>query len=104
MVSIIVIGIISLFIIGLGFLILSGWGDSLIAGYNTASKEKQEKVNIKRLRYVVAGILFITAVMILVPSIIVEEDNAMATIVSAAVILIVTVTGVILANTWCIKK
>ena len=104
MASIIVIGIISLFIIGLGILIISGWGDSLIAGYNTASKEKQKKVNIKRLRYVVAGILFITAVMILVPSIIVEEDNAMATIVSAAVILIVTVTGVILANTWCIKK
>lgn len=104
MVSIIVIGIISLFIIGLGVLIISGWGDSLIAGYNTASKEEQKKVNIKRLRYVVAGILFITAVMILVPSIIGEEDNAMAHIISTVVIIVVVVAGVIIANTWCIKK
>ena len=41
---------ITLLMVALAFIILKGWGDGLIAGYNTASKEKQEKYNIKRLR------------------------------------------------------
>ena len=32
--------------VGLGCLILSGKGDNLIAGYNMASKEEREKVNV----------------------------------------------------------
>ena len=34
---------IALMMVALAFVILKGWGDRLIAGYNTASKEEQEK-------------------------------------------------------------
>ena len=52
----------------LGIVILSGKGDNLIAGYNTASEEERREVNIKRLRIVVAGICFLTPILIGIPS------------------------------------
>ena len=38
----------------IGIVILIGKGDWLIAGYNTASEEERKKVNIVRLRIVMA--------------------------------------------------
>ena len=59
---------IALMMVALAFVILKGWGDRLIAGYNTASKEEQEKFNIKRLRIVVAAmILFVPALILVDP-------------------------------------
>ena len=101
--GILVISIISIIPIGLGIIILSGWGDSLIAGYNTASKEEQQKFNIKRLRLVVALILFIVPVMISTPFFFGKEDNAMAHILTTIVCVVIVIIGVILANTWCKK-
>lgn len=49
---------IALFVV-LGVVILAGKGDFLIAGYNTASKEERDKVNIKRLRLLIAVLLFL---------------------------------------------
>lgn len=98
-IGIVIISIVSIIPIGLGILILCGWGDSLIAGYNTASKEEQQKYNIKRLRLVVALILFIVPVVISFPFFIGEKANILTTIVC----FIVVVVGVILANTWCKK-
>ncbi len=102
-IGIVVIGIVSIIPIGLGILILCGWGDSLIAGYNTASKEEQQKFNIKRLRLVVALILFILPVMISTPFFFGKEDNAMAHILTTIVCVVIVIIGVILANTWCKK-
>ncbi len=101
--GILVISIISIIPIGLGILILCGWGDSLIAGYNTASKEEQQKFNIKRLRLVVALILFIVPVTISTPFFFGKEDNAMAHILTTIVCVVIVIIGVILANTWCKK-
>lgn len=102
--DIVIIAIVSIIPIGLGIFILSGWGDSLIAGYNTASKEKQQKYDIKRLRLVVALILFIVPVVISIPLFFGREDNSMVHIVTAIVCVVIMIIGVILANTWCKKK
>ena len=101
MVSILIINII---LIALGVIVLLGKGDSLIAGYNTASEQKKQKVNIKRLRYVVAGILFLTALFLNLPSICGLEDNSMAHIASTIAIVVTVIVGVIIANTWCMRK
>ena len=102
--GIVIIGIVSIILIGLGIFILSGWGDSLIAGYNTASKEEQQKYNIKRLRLVVALILFIEPVVIFIPFFFGKEDNSIAQILTTTACFIVVIVGVILGNTWCKKQ
>ena len=45
-IAIIIFVPIALMLVALAIVILKGRGDVLIAGYNTASKEKQEKYNI----------------------------------------------------------
>ena len=95
--------IISILFIALGVFILSGKGDFLIAGYNTASKEEKKRVNIKRLRLVIAVILF-SVVLLFVPSLIGKEDSAPAHLVSSLCFVVVAFVGIILANTWCKKK
>ena len=82
--------------VALAFVILKGWGDRLIAGYNTASKEEQEKFNIKRLRIVVAAMILFVPALILVA--------ACFDVDVLPVLLIGVVAGIILANTWCKKK
>lgn len=103
MIDFVIIAIISIIPIGLGIFILNGWGDSLIAGYNTASKEEQQKYDIKRLRLVVALILFIVPAVISIPLFHGKEDNVMAHILTTIVCVIVVIVGVVLANTWCKK-
>lgn len=85
--------------VGLGFLILSGKGDVLIAGYNTASKEEREKVNIKRVRLLVAVLLFLCGA--LMPLLTVELMGGLA---YAFIILVASFVVVYLANTWAMKK
>ena len=46
----------------LAVVFLMGKGDNLIAGYNTASEEERAKVDIKRLRIVMAILMVITAI------------------------------------------
>ena len=52
----------SILFIVLAIILLMGKGDMLIAGYNTASEEERNKVDIKRLRIVMAILMVITAV------------------------------------------
>ena len=85
--------------VGLGVLILSGKGDVLIAGYNTASKEDREKVNIKRVRLLVAVLLFFCGA--LMPLLAIEPIGGIA---FAAIIFIASFVVVYLANTWAMKK
>ena len=93
---------ITLLMVALAFVILKGWGDGLIAGYNTASKEEQEKYNIKRLRIVVAAMILFVPALILVAACF--DDITGKTMDFLPVLLIVVVAGIILANTWCKKK
>ncbi|WP_308243777.1 DUF3784 domain-containing protein [Prevotella merdae] len=52
----------------IGIVILIGKGDWLIAGYNTASEEERKKVNIVRLRIVMAIICWLsTGFVLLIP-------------------------------------
>ena len=79
-----------------------GKGDKLIAGYNTASEEEKSKVNIKRLRLLMAIICVITAGFVSIQPII-ESNRATQMGVFFAFIL-VTMIFIILANTWAKKK
>ena len=87
------------FMVGLGVLILSGKGDVLIAGYNTASKEDREKVNIKRLRLLIAVLLFLCAALMPLLSLFL-----MGGLTFAVIILVASFVVVYLANTWAMKK
>lgn len=93
---------IALMMVALAFVILKGWGDRLIAGYNTASKEEQEKFNIKRLRIVVAAMILSVPALILVAACF--DDITGITLDFLPVLLIVVVIGIILVYTWCRKK
>ena len=93
---------IALMLVALAIVILKGRGDVLIAGYNTASKEEQEKYNIKRLRIVVAGMLLFVLAMIFLA--VCFDDITGITLDILPVLLIGVVAGIILANTWCKKK
>ena len=85
----------------IAIVILIGKGDWLIAGYNTASKEEKEKVNIKRLRLIV-GILF----LLIAPGCFLPIDDSDKThnLLFAGVVVVLTTVAVILANTWAKKK
>lgn len=93
---------IALMMVALAFVILKGWGDRLIAGYNTASKEEQEKFNIKRLRIVVAAMILSVPALILVAACF--DDITGITLDFLPVLLIVVAIGIILVYTWCRKK
>ena len=85
--------------VGLGVLILFGKGDGLIAGYNTASKEEREKVNIKRLRLLVAVLSFLCAALMPLLTVELMGGATFAVIIFVAVFVVVY-----LANTWAMKK
>ena len=88
----------------LGIVILSGKGDNLIAGYNTASEEERKEVNIKRLRIVVAGICILAPVVISLPVFIGKEGDASLHLFTAFCVILMTIIGLVLANTWCKRK
>ena len=79
-----------------------GKDDKLIAGYNTASEEERAKVNIKRLRILMAIISVITAGYVSILPII--GDNPQDQMVGMFVFFAITILFVILANTWAKKK
>ena len=93
---------IALMLLALAFVILKGKGDGLIAGYNTASKEEQEKYNIKRLRIVVATMILFVPAMIMVAACF--DDITGITLDFLPVLLIGVAVGIILVFTWCKKK
>jgi small neutral amino acid transporter SnatA (MarC family) len=86
----------------LAIVLLMGKGDMLIAGYNTASEEERAKVDIKRLRIVMAILMVITAAFCAILPLI--GDNKDSLLVATAIFIAITVVGVIFANTWTKKK
>lgn len=81
---------------------LMGKGDKFIAGYNTASGEEKKKVNIKRLRILMAILSVITAGYVSILPII--GDNTQSQMGAMFVFIVVTLIFIILANTWAKKK
>ena len=90
-----------LFIV-LAIILLMGKGDMLIAGYNTASEEERNKIDIKRLRIVMAILMVITAIFCAILPLIGDNKNSL--LVAAAIFVAITLVGIIIANTWAKKK
>lgn len=86
-------------VVAMAIVIARGKGDGLIAGYNTASKEKKDKVNIKRLRLVTSIFLLICCTWcLLMPLAAYDKTLEHILLYSLAGI---TVVFLIIANTWC---
>ena len=84
----------------MSIVIALGKGDSLIAGYNTASKEDKEKVNIKRLRLATVIMLLLSSIFVaLLPF-----ASQMQQYEMIAGLIFLVVIFIIIANTWCKKK
>jgi hypothetical protein len=86
----------------LAVIFLMGKGDMLIAGYNTASEEERAKINIKRLRVLMAILSVITAGYVSILPII--GDNPQDQMGALFVFFAITIIFIILANTWAKKK
>ena len=97
----IVIIIIAAVLVIMGVLILIGKGDNLIAGYNIASEEEKAQYNVKRLRGLIGGLLMALAPMMLLLD---GEDTMAATWSFVALVFVLCIVVVILANTWAKKK
>ena len=97
----IVLIIVAIILAIMGVLILIGKGDNLIAGYNTASKEERAQYNIKRLRGLIGGLLIALAPMMFLLN---GENTMAATWSFVALVFVLCIVVVILANTWAKKK
>ena len=94
--------IFSILFIVLAIILLMGKGDMLIAGYNTASEEERNKVDIKRLRIVMAILMVITAVFCAILPLI--GNNKTSQLAAAGIFIAITIVGIIVANNWAKKK
>lgn len=95
MIKSIIIGIV--FIV-LAVIILMGKGDKLIAGYNTASEEERQQINIKRLRLLVAITCLASTVLCFCMPLI--GENIVTELTATGIFLLILLVIVILANTW----
>jgi hypothetical protein len=91
--SFIIYPLAALFLV-LALVVYFGKGDWLIAGFNTASEKERAQYNIKRLRLIITLLLLLSAVFVVVllyfPYI---------SIIATPIFVIVTLFGVVLANT-----
>ena len=92
----------SILFIVLAIILLMGKGDKLIAGYNTANEEEREKVDIKRLRIVMAILMVITAAFCAILPLL--GNNKTSQLAAAGIFIAITIVGIIVANTWAKKK
>ena len=86
----------------LAVIFLMGKGDKLIAGYNTASEEERNKIDINRLRIVTVILMVITAIFCAILPLI--GNDIKSQLAGAAVFFFIVIIGVIIANTWAKKK
>lgn len=97
----IILTIVAAILVIMGIIILIGKGDYLIAGYNIASEEEKAKYNVKRLRGLIGGLLIVLAPMMLLLN---GENTMAATWSFCALVFVLCIVMVILANTWAKKK
>ena len=100
--KIIVTGIIAILFLVFAIVFLMGKGDKLIAGYNTASEEEKRKVDIHKLRILMAILSVITAGYVSILPIL--GDNPQDQMGGIFVFFAITIIFIILANTWAKKK
>ena len=93
--------IIASLLVVLGIIVLAGKGDMLIAGYNTASREEKEKVNIKRLRLLIGGLLVVMAPMCFILG---DNNNVNSGLIFTGIVVVLTIIVIVLANTWAMNK
>ena len=86
----------------LAVVFLMGKGDKLIAGYNTASEEERAKVDIKRLRIVMAILMVITAIFCAIMPLM--GNNKTSQLAATGIFIAITIVGIIVASTWAKKK
>lgn len=97
----IVVIIIAALLVIMGIIILIGKGDMLIAGYNTASKKEREKYNVKKLRWLVGGLIIIIAPLMCWALIV--EQSKISGFAFCGIVFILCIVVVVLANTWAKK-
>ena len=85
----------------IGIIVLAGKGDMLIAGYNTASKEEREKVNIKRLRLLIGGLAVVIGPLCFILN---NENEVSSGLPFAGIVVALTIIVLVLANTWAMKR
>lgn len=93
--------VLAVFLVIMAIVILAGKGDWLIAGYNTASKEEKETVNVKRLRLIVGLLMLVIAPMLFMLG---EHTDKISGLIFAGIVIVLTTVAIILANTWAKKK
>lgn len=82
----------------LALVVYFGKGDWLIAGYNTASEKERAQYNIKRLRLIITLLMLLSAVFVVV-----LLHFPYISIVATPIFVVITLIGVVLANTWAKK-
>ena len=93
--------IIAVLLAVMGVIIIIGKGDNLIAGYNTAPRREREKYNIKRLRGLTGGVLLAIAPLTFLLA---GEPSLGRSLSFAALVTVLSIIVVILANTWAKKS
>ena len=93
--------ILAIIFVVMAIVILAGKGDWMIAGYNTASKEEKETVNVKRLRLILGILLLIIAPLLFMLG---DHSDKTTGLIFAGIVIVLTTVAVILANTWAKKK
>jgi len=93
--------VLAVILVVMAIVILAGKGDWLIAGYNTASKEDKETVNVKRLRLIVGLLLLVTAPMVFMLG---DHTDKTSGLIFAGIVVGLSIVATILANTWAKKK
>ena len=86
----------------LGILVAAGKADSWIADYNTASEEDRAKVNIKRVRWISATILWISDIYLVFLAI--ANLSAIGIIITTLAFIVVCIIFSILAATSTKKE
>ena len=93
--------VLAVILVVMAIVILAGKGDWLIAGYNTASKEDKETVNVKRLRLIVGLLLLVIAPMVFMLG---DHTDKTSGLIFAGIVVGLSIVATILANTWAKKK
>ena len=92
--------VIAILLVLMGILYLRGKADGLIAGFNTASPEQKKKVDIKRLRLLVAIFHFVLAALFFLFML---KDSDLAAIIFLSSVAVLATVIIVLARTWAMK-
>lgn len=96
------LGIVALILAVMGIIIIIGKGDKLIAGYNTMSKRRRGMYHIRRIRIVIAGMLWVCAGYVF--TLVRFAENMKFVTTSSFIFGIVILTAVVLCSTWAKRR